>query len=197
MARAMPKSMTLTWPVRVSMTFAGLMSRWTMPLRCEYSSAWRMPMRHLQGALGQQLAAGVQQLAEGGAVHVLHHDVRDRDPVDVVLAGVVDGDDRGVVERGGRLGLAAEPGLEGRVAGEVGAQRLHRDGAAEPGVMGEVDLGHATAAEHRAQLVPAAEATRLFHSSPALSVRPDPHLVCGPAVCCSGIRYPARSCERS
>ncbi len=43
-ARAMPKSITLTWPVRVSMTLAGLMSRWTMPLRCEYSSAWRMPM---------------------------------------------------------------------------------------------------------------------------------------------------------
>jgi hypothetical protein len=30
--------------------------------------------------------------------------------------------------------------------------------------MGEVHLGHAAAAEHRAQLVPAAEATRLFHS---------------------------------
>ena len=34
MARAMPKSMTLTSPVRVSITFAGLMSRWTMPWRC-------------------------------------------------------------------------------------------------------------------------------------------------------------------
>lgn len=44
MARAMPKSMTLTWPVRVSITLAGLMSRWTMPARCEYSSACRMPM---------------------------------------------------------------------------------------------------------------------------------------------------------
>ncbi len=44
MARAMPKSMTLTWPVRVSITLAGLMSRCTMPARCEYSSAWRMPM---------------------------------------------------------------------------------------------------------------------------------------------------------
>lgn len=44
MARAMPKSMTLTWPLRVSMTLAGLMSRWTMPLRCEYSRAWRIPM---------------------------------------------------------------------------------------------------------------------------------------------------------
>ncbi|ARP74200.1 hypothetical protein LK07_16680 [Streptomyces pluripotens] len=37
--------------------------------------------------------------------------------------------------------------------------------------MGEVDLRHATTAEHLAQLVPAAEATRLFHSYlPALSV---------------------------
>ncbi len=43
-ARAMPKSMTLTWPVRVSMTLAGLMSRWTMPARWEYSSAWRTPV---------------------------------------------------------------------------------------------------------------------------------------------------------
>ena len=30
-ARAMPKSITLTMPVVVSMTFAGLMSRWMMP----------------------------------------------------------------------------------------------------------------------------------------------------------------------
>ncbi|GAA4796064.1 hypothetical protein GCM10023220_23510 [Streptomyces ziwulingensis] len=39
-----------------------------------------------------------------------------------------------------------------------------------------VNLRHATTAEHRAQLVPAAEATRLFHSYlPALSVGPDRH----------------------
>ena len=43
MARAMPKSMTLTWPLCVTMTLAGLMSRWTTPARCEYSSAVRMP----------------------------------------------------------------------------------------------------------------------------------------------------------
>ncbi len=69
-----------------------------------------------------------------------------------------------MVERGGGLGLTAEPGLEGRVAGEVRPERLHSYGAAEPGVVSEVDLGHATTAEHRAQLVPAAEATRLFHN---------------------------------
>ena len=31
-ARAMPKSMTLTSPVGESMTLPGLMSRWTMPI---------------------------------------------------------------------------------------------------------------------------------------------------------------------
>ena len=34
-ARAMPKSITLTYPSRVSMTLAGLMSRWTMPAAWE------------------------------------------------------------------------------------------------------------------------------------------------------------------
>ncbi|AVZ77555.1 hypothetical protein SLUN_20145 [Streptomyces lunaelactis] len=45
--------------------------------------------------------------------------------------------------------------------------------------MGEVDLRHATTAEHRAQFVPAAEATRLFHncSSPLRQSRPHPCVV--------------------
>ncbi len=37
--RAMPKSMTLTSPWRVTMTFAGLMSRWMTPATCAYASA--------------------------------------------------------------------------------------------------------------------------------------------------------------
>ncbi len=148
--------------------------------------------RHLQRPLRQQLATGVQKLTERRAVHVLHDDVRDRHVVDVVLARVVDRDDRGMVERGGRLGLPAEPGLEGRVAREIRAQRLHRHGAAEAGVMREVDLRHATTPEHLAQFVPAAEATRLFHSYlPALSVGPDRH-ACTVGGCRPGLPYPAR-----
>ena len=34
-ARAMPKSITFTWPVGVIITLAGLMSRWMMPCLCE------------------------------------------------------------------------------------------------------------------------------------------------------------------
>jgi len=41
-ARAIPKSITLTAPARVNMTLAGLMSRCTMPWRCEKSSAAQM-----------------------------------------------------------------------------------------------------------------------------------------------------------
>ncbi|GAA2739686.1 hypothetical protein GCM10010440_03490 [Kitasatospora cinereorecta] len=67
--------------------------------------------------------------------------------------------------------LAAEAGLEGRVAGHVGAERLHGDRTAEPGVMGKVDLGHAAASQDAAELVPAAEATRLFHISDPLPHR--------------------------
>ncbi|PHQ50894.1 hypothetical protein BLA24_18090 [Streptomyces cinnamoneus] len=52
--------------------------------------------------------------------------------------------------------------------------------------MGEVDLGHATATEHRAQLVPAAEATRLFHSSSPSVFLTAPSL--RPSVCCPAYR---------
>ena len=44
MARAIPKSMTFTMPVEVSIMFPGLMSRWTIPARWEYSNASRTPV---------------------------------------------------------------------------------------------------------------------------------------------------------
>ncbi len=70
-----------------------------------------------------------------------------------VLAGVVDRDDRGVVQRGRGLRLAPEAGLELRVAGEVGAQQLDGDVAAQAHVAAAVDLGHAAVAEHGPELV--------------------------------------------
>ena len=42
-ARAMPKSITLTSPLRVSITLPGLMSRCTIPARWLYSSARSTP----------------------------------------------------------------------------------------------------------------------------------------------------------
>ncbi|GAT84307.1 predicted protein [Streptomyces sp. F-3] len=60
--------------------------------------------------------------------------------------------------------------------------------------MREVHLRHATTAERIAQLVPAAEATRLFHNSlPALSVRSRPALHVPPELL-SGPTVPGSLC---
>ena len=80
---------------------------------------------------------------------------------DGVLARVVDGDDRGVVEASGGLRLAAEARLEAGVAGEVGTQDLDRDGAAKARVVADVHLGHAAAANEVADLIPAREDLRV------------------------------------
>ena len=120
----------------------------------------------LQGSLGQDLAALADDVAQGPPGDVLHHDVGLGDVAAVgrhLLAGVVDRHDRGVVERGGRLGLATEPGLEGGVAGEVGAQPLDGDGPAEPHVGALADLGHAAAPEELAHLVASADPVRFRH----------------------------------
>ncbi len=148
----MPKSMTLTWPLRVSMTLAGLMSRWTIPARWEYSRAWRMPMVISMDRSGSSLRpeCSSSRSVDPSTYSITMYGMDNA--LDVVLTRVVHGDDRGMVERGGRLGLPAEPGLERRIACEVGSQRLHRHGAAEPGVMGEMYLRHATTAEHLAEL---------------------------------------------
>ena len=98
-------------------------------------------------------------------------------PLDAaLLAGVVDGDDRRVVQRRRVLRLAAEPQLERGVAGEVGAQHLDRDVPAEPQVTAAVHLGHAAVAEQLADLVPAPEEAGLRHLSSPRSSLSSSHL---------------------
>ncbi len=69
------------------------------------------------------------------------------------VADLVDRDDVRVVERrrGARFLLEA-PDRVG-VAGERGPQQLHRDLAAKPGVVRQVDLAHPAAADQRQHLV--------------------------------------------
>jgi hypothetical protein len=113
----------------------------------------------LQRALGDDLAAVAQHLAQGHALDELHHDVRHGHLGRAVLlfAGVVHGDDVRVVEARRRLRLAAETRLERRVARQVDAQPLHGDVALQPQVARAPDLGHAAAADDLVQLIAAAE----------------------------------------
>ncbi|GAB1336703.1 hypothetical protein ACE1SV_32930 [Streptomyces sp. E-15] len=62
--------------------------------------------------------------------------------------------------------------------------------------MREVDLRHATATEHLAQLIPAAEATRLFHSYlPALSVVSAAHSCARPEAAVRAYRTRLALCD--
>ena len=126
--------------------------------------------RDLQGPLGRDARVLLQQLTQRLALDELHDDERDTGAVEDVLAGVVDRHDRGVVQHRGGLGLAPEPHLEGGIRGQVGAQHLDRDGAAEPPVAAPAHFGHASAAEHVAQLVAVSEETRLDHRLPFLTI---------------------------
>src|SRR5699024_7492910 len=128
----------------------------------------------LAGLLGVHRVLGVDELAQGAALHVLHHDVGGGDvgPGDgglLLLAGVVHGHDRGMVQRGGAVRLPPEALLEVRVTGQVGAQHLHGDRAVQAGVLGEEHLGHAPGAEDPAQAVASAQDHLVFaHSTPVL-----------------------------
>jgi hypothetical protein len=128
----------------------------------------------LERLLGLDLPAGAQDLAQGVAVHQFHDDVGHLDAGGRIglLAGVVDRDDVGVVQPGGGLGFAAEPPLEGRIGGQVDAQLLHGDIAAQAQVAGTSHLGHAATTQQAAQLVAATEQPRLVTHRHILSARP-------------------------
>jgi hypothetical protein len=60
--------------------------------------------------------------------------------------------------------------VELRVSRQVGAQHLDGDGAAEPGVAADMDLGHAASPEQGAHLVASAQqAGGVAHVVPSLS----------------------------
>ena len=132
----------------VMSTLPGFMSRCTTPFGARRRAPWRCRRRSRPTAPAQR-AVGADHVAEGAAVHVLHHDEGGA----LLLAPVVDRDDGGVVQAGGRLGLEAEALDERRVARELGEQHLERDGTVELAVVREVDVGHAAASDLADDLV--------------------------------------------
>ena len=80
-----------------------------------------------------------------GAAHVAHDEVE----LPVLLAGAVDRDDVGVVDRRRHPRLALEALAEVGVGGAVGGDQLERDGAPEIELDGAVDDAHAAAPRDR------------------------------------------------
>jgi len=99
-----------------------------------------------------------------GPIHPLHYQEGPTTP----LPKVVNPDDVGVVQPGGRLGLPDEPLPQHPVLGQGLPENLHRHRPVEQFVVGQVDLGHAALADPAFQPVPARDDRR----------GPLPHTVC-------------------
>jgi hypothetical protein len=120
---------------------AGLTSRWTRPASCAASSAEPTCSTSFRRRARLQAPVAPQAQAQILAADVPHGEVEHV----VVLAGVVDRDDVGVVQGRRDLGLGGEPAAERFVAGELGSQELERDGALQGDVRGAVDDTHPAA----------------------------------------------------
>ncbi len=151
MARASPKSPSLIRPSSAISTFSGLMSRWIRPASCAAPSPSTTGSISARARRGEQGALVLEDVAQGVALDVLHHQVGHP----VVLALVQDSHDVRVREPGGGLGLAAQPVKELRVAGHVGVQHLQRHITLQPAVGGHVNGGHPAAGEPGLNQVPA------------------------------------------
>ena len=95
-----------------------------------------------RGCIGPACSISRKRLA----LDELHADVGLR----LRLTEVVDGDDGGMIERGGRACLELEPPQPLGVIGQLGRQKLQRDVTIELRVAGEIDLAHAAGTEERA-----------------------------------------------
>ncbi len=109
--------------------------------------------RHLggdpQGGRDGERALPVQQTPQVQSWYVAHGDVEDA----VRLAGFEDRHDVRVLDRGGHPRLVGETAPEGVVAGPLGGDQLDRDRAVQAQVLGAVDDGHPTSADHALDLV--------------------------------------------
>ena len=115
--------------------------------------------RDLQRASRRQRSS-LQDFSERLALDELHADEGPR----LGLTKVVNRDNRRMVERGRRPGFEFESPHSLGVACAIGRQELERDVTAEPGVMREIHLAHATGSQKRTNdKLPEAHAGRQGH----------------------------------
>ena len=140
--RARPKSSTLMCPSLVTITLAGLRSRWTMPRSCAAARAFAICAPYsiaLRIGTGprETMSASVSPSRSSVTAYA-------RRPI---VADVVDGDDVGVGEAGERLHLALEARERVGIGGEGRGKHLDGDVAPEARVARPIDLAHAARAD--------------------------------------------------
>ena len=152
-ALARPKSSTLTTPAGVTLMFAGLRSRWTMPLSCAAARASAI-CRAVSRTSVDADAPALDAVGERRSLHQLQHE-RGRG---ALVLDAVDGADVRMVERGQHARFA----LESREASgsDVKARGRILIATSRPSlrVARAVDLAHAARTERRHHVV-LAEAT--------------------------------------
>ena len=121
----MPKSVTFSRPSPPTTMLCGLMSRWTIPLRCAKRERAQDLARVVDRDRDRRRPVADEQLLERAPVEELHRDVVGA----LGLAAVEDRDDVRVVQAGGALRLAPEPLDELRVVRVPLVQQLERDAA--------------------------------------------------------------------
>ena len=128
---ARPKSRILTWPRSVTKMFAGLMSRWMIPLLWAAQSASAISVAHsITSSSGSGLPRDV--MLKRRAFHKLHGNKR----LAVLRVDLVDRADVGMIQRGRRTRLSAKSFESLRILGHVVRKKLERDKPAERGVLG-------------------------------------------------------------
>ena len=95
-------------------------------------------------ALGRELPLLLEHVREVGPLDELHREVQTA----LDLAGVVDGDDVGMLELGRRARLADEALAELLACGQLRVQQLERDRAPQMHVLRAIDDAHAAAPGH-------------------------------------------------
>ena len=158
-------------PSRVTITFSGFRSRWTIPAswaRARASASWAARATVRRSGSG----ARIEELAQRPAVDELHDDEGRLG----ILADLVDRDDRGVVQGRGRPRLRLEAGEPLGVERELAREGLDRDVAPEARVPGPVDLPHPAGAQAVHDLVlPEPCSGRDVHQAP-VDREPTPRL---------------------
>src|SRR5271156_129092 len=139
---ASPKSRILACPRWVTKIFAGLMSRWTIPLECAASNP---SATSIASESTVSLSSGLPAMRCFSVAPSRNSMAMQRLPT--VFADFVDSTNIGMIKRRSRPSLAAKAFQRLRVARQFIGQEFERDKAAKLGVLGFIHDPHAAAAK--------------------------------------------------